>query len=168
MENGKCVGLRLDRERGSMAIATLRTCGGFIESGTIDAGPLSFSICTNAVAHHIVPTTLWVSSIDGKPVAESTRMLLTHLTDAQGAGATFEDATRKVLLKWGKGCLVESGAAEVSLRVNEPERCRIYTLAANGARRFAVPCCVEGNALRFTATTRGDDGKGVLQYEILR
>ena len=161
-------GLLLNGEKGSMAIDTMRTCGGFAESGTVDAGSLSFSICTNSVARRAVPTTLWVSSIDGKPVAESSRMLLTHITDVQGAGATFEDVTRTTLLDWGKGCLVELGAAEVSLRVNEPGRCRVYALSANGARRFAVPCRVDGNALRFSVLTRGDDGKGVLQYEIAK
>ena len=166
MENGKCGGLRLDSEDGSMTITTPRTCGGFAESGTINAGPLSFAICTNDVARRIVPTTLWVSSIDGKPVAESSRMLLTHLTDVQGAGAKFMDETRKVLLKWGKGCLVESGAAEVSLRVNEPHRYHVWAIAANGARRFAVPCRVEKNVLRFSVATRGADGKGVVQYEV--
>ena len=160
--------LRMDKAAGSMTLVSPRMCGGFAESGTIDAGPLSFTICTNAVAHRIVPTTLWVSSIDGKPVAESSRMLLTHLTDVQGAGATFEDATRKVLLNWGKGCLVESGAAEVSLCINEPHCYHIWALAANGARRFAVPCRVEKDILRFSVATRGVDGKGVMQYEITR
>ena len=158
--------LRLDSENGSMIISTPRTCGGFAESGTIDAGPLSFSVCTNAVARRIVPTTLWVSSLDSKPIADSSRMLLIHLTDVQGAGVKFMDETRKVLLKWGKGCLVESGAAEVALRVNAPHRYQVWALAANGARRFAVPCHVEKGALCFTAATCGSDGEGVLQYEI--
>ena len=168
MENGKCGALRLDSEDGSMTITTPRTCGGFAESGTIDAGPLSFAICTNDVARRIVPTTLWVSSIDGKPVAKSSRMLLTHLTDVQGAGVKFMDETRKVLLKWGKGCLVESGAAEVSLRLDKPERYQVWALASDGERRFAMSRRVENGALCFTASTRGADGKGVVQYEILR
>ena len=158
--------LRVDKESGSMTLVSPRTCGGFAESGMIDAGPLSFTICTNAVARRIVPTTLWVSSLDSKPIADSSRMLLTHLTDVQGAGVKFMDETRRVLLKWGKGCLVESGAAEVSLRVNAPHRYQVWALAANGARRFAVPCRVEGDALRFSVATRGDDGEGVLKYEL--
>lgn len=158
--------LKADKESGSMTLVSPRTCGGFAENGTIDAGSLSFSVCTNTVARRIVPTTLWVSSLDGKPVAESSRMLLAHLTDVQGAGVKFMDETRKVLLKWGKGCLVESGAAEVSLRVNEPHRYHVWALAANGERRFAVPCRVEKEALRFSVATRGADGKGVMQYEV--
>ena len=160
--------LKEDKENGSMTLVSSRTCGGFAESGTIDAGPLSFAICTNDVARRIVPTTLWVSSIDGKPVTKSSRMLLTHLTDVQGAGVKFMDETRKVLLKWGKGCLVESGAAEVSLRLDKPERYQVWALASDGERRFAMSRRVENGALCFTASTRGADGKGVVQYEILR
>ena len=168
MENGKCGGLRLDSEDGSMTITTPRTCGGFTESGTIDAGPLSFSVCTNGVAHRAVPTTLWVSTLDGKPVRESSRMLLTHLTDVQGNGTKFADEARTVLLKWGRGCLVEAGVAEVSLRLDKPERYQVLALASDGERRFAMSRRVENGALCFTASTRGADGKGVVQYEILR
>ncbi len=36
--------LTLDKQHGSMTLVTPRTCGGFAESGRIDAGPLSFEI----------------------------------------------------------------------------------------------------------------------------
>ena len=158
----------LDGEKGAMTISTPRTCGGFTESGTIDAGPLSFSVCTNGVAHRAVPTTLWVSTLDGKPVRESSRMLLTHLTDVQGNGTKFADEDRTVLLKWGRGCLVETGTAEVSLRLDKPERYQVWALASDGERRFALSRRVENGTLCFMASTRGADGKGVVQYEILR
>ena len=172
MESVKCKmnGERVlfDREKGAMTISTPRTCGGFTESGTIDVGPLSFSVCTNGVAHCAVPTTLWISTLDGKPVRESSRMLLTHLTDVQGNGTKFADEARTVLLKWGRGCLVEAGMAEVSLRLDKPERYQVWALASDGERRFAMSRRVENGALCFTASTRGADGKGVVQYEILR
>ena len=160
--------LRLDKESGSMTLVSPRTCGGFTENGTIDADPLSFTVCTNAVARRIVPTTLWVSSLDGKPVAESSRMLLTHLTDVQGGGTKFADEARTILLKWGRGCLAESGAAEVSLRLTDPRQYRVWSLATDGGRRFEVPYRLEGGALRFTVATHGTDGVGVIQYEIIR
>ena len=95
-------------------------------------------------------------------------MLLSHLTDVQGVGAKFADAAGTILLNRGVGCVAEVGAAEVSLRLKEPDRYRIWALAANGARRYSVPCRAEDGALLFSVATRGADGKGVMQYEIFR
>ena len=159
-------GSRIDKDRGTMSVVTPRTCGGFAEAGKIAAGPLTFSVCTDAAAGHAVPTTLWLSSIDGKPISGSSRMLLSHITDAQGEGTTFEDGTGSVLLKRGIGCLVRDCAAEVAIRVRNPRRYRVWALAANGARRFAVPCRAEGGVLRFSAAARGADGMGVVNYEV--
>ena len=132
--------LTLDKARGTMTIVTEQTCGGFAESGRIDAGPLSFEIAgrdgpalqdDSATNHsslvtrhssldggHTVPTTLWASSLDGEPLERSSRILLTHLTDVQGNGARYADDQRKILLKWGKTPLIEVGAADVSLRLD--------------------------------------------------
>jgi hypothetical protein len=132
MQNAECGGLRLDKERGSMAIVTDGTCGGFAESGRIEAGPLSFEIlgrddpapqdapganhsslrCGDSVA-----TTLWVSSLDGAPIGRSSRLLLVHLTDVQGEGAQFADDRRRILLRWGQAPLIAVAAAEVTLRL---------------------------------------------------
>ena len=160
--------LRADREAGSMTIVSPRTCGGFVEAGTINAGPLTFSVHANSAANEIVPTTLWVSSLDGKPIQTSSRMLLTHLTDVQASGRMYTDDTRTILLKVGSGRLAEVGAAEVALRFKGSLRCHVWALASTGARRFAVPCRVANGALRFTASARGADGKGVMYYEIFR
>jgi len=158
--------LKTDKENGSMTLVSPRTCGGFAEAGIIDAGALSFAVSTNGVASHAVPTTLWVSSVDGKPITESSRMLLTHLTDVQSDGTKFADASCTILIKRGVGCLAEVGAADVVLRLNEVRCYQVWALAANGARRFAVPCRIEKGALHFAVATRGDDGKGVMHYEI--
>ena len=158
--------LKTDSENGSMTLVSSRTCGAFTEGGTIDAGPLSFSVCTNADVRRAVPTTLWVSTLDGNEIRKSSRMLLTHLTDVQGGGAKFADESRTILLKWGRGCLAEVGAADVALRLDGPRQCQVWALATDGERRFEVPCRVEGGALRFTVSTRGADGMGVMHYEM--
>jgi hypothetical protein len=156
----------MDKTVGSMTFISPRTCGGFAEGGMIVAGPLSFSVCLNDIVRRSVPTTLWVSTLDGKSICESSRMLLTHLTDIQGDGTKFADDIHTILLKWGRGCLVEVGVAEVSLRLKEPQRYQVWALASDGERRFAMPCRVENGALLFAASTCGADGKGVMQYEI--
>ena len=174
-------GLSLDRERGAMTLVTSRTCGGFAESGRIDAGPLSFEIAegpsstnhSSLVTHHSSPrcgdsvvTTLWVTSLDGAPVASSSRLLLVHLTDVQGDGREYADDTCTLLLKWGRGCLVEVGEAEVALRLDDANR-TVFALDTTGRRVGVVPSRVEGGALRFRVTTRGQEG-GRIFYEIIR
>ena len=149
-----------------MTLVSSRTCGGFTESEPIEAGPLSFSVCTNATMRRAVSTTLWVSTLDGKAIRESSRMLLTHLTDVQGGGTKFADEARTILLKWGRGYLAEIGATDVSLRLNEPQRYQVWVLASDGERRFEVPCRVEKGALCFTASVAGPNGAQMF-YEIL-
>jgi len=117
-------GLHLDKDLGTLAIDTPRTCGGFAESGRVDAGPLSFELVGGSGAEpplSAVPTTLWASSLDGAPISASSRILLTHLTDVQGEGTRYADNSRTVLLKWGGAPLVEAGAALVELRFDPRE-----------------------------------------------
>ena len=181
--------LRLDKERGAFSIVTPRTCGGFAESGRIDAGPLSFRIVpfqggnaadlqpqsgdSNGEAEFhsvVVPTTLWASSLDGEPLERSSRILLAHLTDVQGEGARYADDTRRILLRWGRTPLVEAGAADVELRLDggaggEPPS--VWALDTAGNRTAKVPAAFSDGALRFRVSTMSPDG-GRLYYEIIR
>lgn len=154
---------RLDQASGSMAIATPRTCGGFAENGRIDAGPLSFGIPT-------VPTTLWVSSLDGEPIERSSRILLVHLTDVQGVGVTFADSGRRTLIKWGDVPLVEAGAADVALRLDgaaEAAPPAVWALDTTGKRIAEVPFSFNGGTLLFRVCTAAPEG-GRIYYEIAR
>ena len=188
--------LRLDKERGSMTLVTPRTCGGFAESGRIEAGVLSFGIAghdgpalqdNSATNHsslvtchsslrcgHIVPTTLWASSLDGEPLERSSRILITHLTDVQGEGARYADDTRRILLRWGKAPLIEVGAADVELRLAPcgEAASSVFALDTAGNRVAKVPydLAVSGEAqsiLRFRVCTAGAEG-GRIYYEIVR
>ncbi len=196
-----CGALTLDKERGSMAIASERTCGGFAESGRIDAGPLSFEIgIAEGISHRAtepqrggvtqgaqnnlenkdnlcvsvplcdkpVAATVWVTSLDGAPLPSSKRLLLVHLTDVQGDGTRYADESRQVLLKWGKGCLVEYGEAEVKLQFGAGSAPTVYSLDTAGNRTGEVPSSIEDGVLRFHVSTRGPDGKGCIYYEIAR
>ena len=65
-----------------------------------------------------VPATIWASSLDGKSIAESSRILVTHLTDVQADGNVYADRDKKILLKWGSyPPVVRAGRAKVSLAV---------------------------------------------------
>ncbi len=189
-----------------MTIVSERTCGGFAEGGRIDAGPLSFEIVESqksnveslSATNHSslrcgdsVATTLWVSSLDGAPIERSSRLLLVHLTDVQGDGTRYADESRQVLLKWGRGCLVECGEADVELHLAPLNReaalnaakggdlsgeaalkgeagVAVFALDTAGNRIGEVPCRIEDGILHFRVSTRGPDGKGRIYYEIAR
>ena len=181
--------VRLDHERGTLAVVTPRTCGGFAESGCIEAGPLSFEIVesqksnveslfatnhSSLVTRHLslrggrsAPTTLWLSSLDGEPIASSSRLLLTHLTDVQGEGTRFADDTMTTLLAWGNRPLARNGTVHVTIQVNEPKDCTVFELATNGERLGAIPAETADGLLRFTATVSGPNGARLF-YEIAR
>ena len=154
------VPIGFDHRRGSFTIVTPRTCGGFVQKGTIAAGDLE-AVVSGA------PATVWVHSIDGKDIARSERILLTHLTDVQGDGVKFQDETMQVLLKWGKRPLVRNGSAEVSLRLENPGRYVVYELATSGRRVRKIQSSVSEGRLRFMASVAGPDGARML-YEIVR
>ena len=159
--------LRFDREVGSAAIDAPLTYGGFAERGRIDAGPLSFELVGGAESAP-VPAVLWVSSLDGASVAESSRLLLTFLTDVQGDGVRTTDATRKEILAWGRGCLVENGAADVALRLADPDACEVWRLDTTGRRIARVPAATRNGSLGFHVATRDADGSAALFWEISR
>lgn len=158
--------LRLDIERGSMAVVSPRTCGGFVERGSMDAGPLSFSL-SPCGGEAIVPATMWVSSLDDRPLVDSSRILLVHLTDVQGGGARYADESRRFLLHWGRGLLVENGAADVALRLSNPSAYTVFELDTAGNRLSEIPSRAADGSLRFTVSTCGKSG-GRIYYEICR
>ena len=148
--------LTTDATAGAMRFVSPRTCGGFSEGGDIDAGPV-------AVRVRGVPAAAWISSLDGQPIPSASRILAVHLTDVQGTGTVYADETRKILLKWGTGCLVEKGEAAFAVRLDRPEAYTVYALGTDGARLGTVPAEVRHGRLVFTAST----ATGVLHYEIV-
>ena len=146
-----------DRERGSFIINTPRTCGGFAMEGVIAAGAIA---ATLGGSH----ATVWASSLDGKPVVSSRRILITHLTDVQGEGTTFADQERTTLLKYGKGVLVRNGTAQISLSLEDPAAYEVYELDMGGKRLGRIASEVRDGKLWFSASVDGPYGARIL-YE---
>ena len=146
---------------GAFRLDTPRTCGGFAESGSVVAGPLAFDLSST-------PTTLWVSSLDARPVTTSARLLLTHLTDVQNTDILYMDASRTYLKKWGRlPHLMRAGRAEVRLAL-EPGRFTVYALAPDGSRARTVDSAfAPGEGLVFTADTAAV-AEATWLYEIVR
>jgi len=152
--------LDIDSATGSFRLNTPRTSGGFAETGGIDAGAVAFEL-EGAAA------TVWASSLDGKPLATSGHMLLTHLTDVQNTNITYGDDTLKTVLNWGNlPHLMRTGRAYVRMRL-APGSFAVHALAPDGSRVRAVPCFVSGGVLSFTADIAASSDATWL-YEIVR
>jgi hypothetical protein len=152
----------LDAVSGTFVLKTPRTCGGFSEAGTTDAGDLVFDVGG-------VPATVWVSSLDGQPIPSSKRLLLTHLTDVQNSGIRYAQRSRKTLLAWGGlPHLARNGKAEVRLAVSPADAYTVYALSSDGRRTAEIPGRVEGGRLVFTAAVDAVPATATMLYEIAK
>ena len=150
----------IDPESGSFRIATPRTAGGFAENGCFSAGPLSVSDIS-------VPATVWASSLDGLPVEDSSRILLTHLTNVQNSGTAYEDASLRKLVAWGKlPHLMQDGTCRISLALSSSAH--VYALAADGTRMAEIQSRYADGRLAFTAKTNANPQNAIFLYEIVR
>ena len=152
----------IDRARNAFAVTTPRTCGGSVEKGTFTAGSMTAD-CGDQI------TTLWASTLDGKDVASSGRILLTHLTRLYNMGDRFADRDGRYLLANGKPPYVMPRAqARVRLVLERPDQVKVYALDTDGSRRGAVPTTVRDGALVFTCDTARDPAQATYLYEVVR
>jgi hypothetical protein len=149
-----------DPKKRQVTIETSRTCACYATCGSCVAGALS---CSAFEGEATVFATAW----DGKPLRDSSRILVTHLTDLQNTGMVFRDPERKILEAWGTlPHLVRRGRCTVSLAVR-PGEWVAYRLETDGTRRGEVPLREAGGNLVFTADTAGDPANATLLYEIV-
>ena len=221
---------------GSFLIETPRTCGGFAESGTHTAGPLTFALLASGKSaasppvsgalplsgppalsqlsreaalspggalsreaalspegalNQPVAATVWVSALDGEPIATSSHLLLTHLTDVQNTGIEYADPDRTILLKWGwLPHLTRNGSARIELSLNGEAHImpqsgdvsgeaarnvgkpawRVYRLSPSGRRLGEIPSSFDPatGTLSFIARTDYDPAAATYLYEIVR
>jgi hypothetical protein len=113
--------------------------------------------------------TMYVSSVDRKPLSSSRRMILAHLTDVQNSGATFSGQERGKLTSWGSlPHLVKLGTAEVTIRFQRPADIRVYRMDLSGRRTSLVPTTVVSGAIKFNVSTNDPStNQGVLYYELV-
>ena len=151
----------LDRENGTFGVTSARTCGFSCEGGRAVAGPLTADIS-------LAPSAVWASSLDGKPIENSRRILLSHVTDVQDEGITYADREKRVLVKWGRlPHLMQRGRAEIALRLTGKAP-KVYALAADGARRGEVESKFAHGLLTFAADTAREADEATFMYEIVR
>ena len=151
--------VEIDKDNGTFLLRTPRTCGGFAEGGVLRADALVADLGETAA-------TVWASSLDDKPLRESGRILVTHLTDVQNTGSTFASEERKILLAWGSvPHLMAAGKAKVSLELaNRPWK--VFSLTSGGRRRTEVPASYADGRLAFTADIAADPARASYLYEV--
>ena len=153
--------IRVDSEQGRFAVVTARTCGFFAERGRFRAGDFAADIGD-------VPTTVWVSALDGQPIRNSSRLFLTHLTDVQNSGTTYADETMTTLTDWGRlPHLMRNAEAHVTVVVRDGTW-HVYALAADGRRRGEVAARQANGRLSFTAKVDADPASATWLYELER
>ena len=153
-----------DPVRGTLAVTTPSSAVVAAPSGKMAAGAFTADFGAD-------PCTAFVLSLDGKPLAASRRLLVSCLGDVQFDGIEYTDATRTVIQKKGDygRPLVRDMKIPVSLELDPQAAYTVYALDTAGRRIGTLPVSGASRpALCFTAATRGPDGRGVLNWEIVR
>ena len=119
------------------------------------------------VRNENAPAAFFLSGLDGKPLNETGRMVLMHLTDIKCDGITFGDKEMSLWEKYGdqNKLLLRRNRAEVTL--NTARRpAKIYACCHTGKRLAEVPTEYrDGKLLLKLDNTL--NGKGVMLYELL-
>ena len=150
----------IDEASGTFALSTPRTCGVFTEKGRLAAGALEADVGD-------VPATVWAVSVDGKPLYESRRILVAHLTDVADEGTEFVGEGVSCLVKWGRPPhLMQRGRALISLRGAGPQA-EVWALSSGGRRLSRIPAQVVEGRLSFVADVARDSSSATWFYEVV-
>ena len=157
--------LLIDGAADSMLLDTPKTAGGYATTGK------AVETADHAVSIKMVSNeaTVWLSSLDDKPLTESGRILVTHLTDLQNTEIHYAEKACKTLLAWGKlPHLVRAGKADVQLKRKDAATLKVWALSTSGKRLFEVASKSDNGILSFTADVaeRSADFGAHFCYEI--
>lgn len=97
-------------------------------------------------------------SADGRPLAESRRMVLLYMTEEANSGMKLA-ADRVTLVELGTTpVLARTGVAELKIRRTGTERWKLYALGIDGSRREEIPVASLADCLKIRLDT------GALRY----
>ena len=149
--------LELNVRKGSFRVVTPRTEVFLLPAGESLAGRFMKGKSRSAFA------VVAASSLDGKVLAESGRILILHLTDVKSENAVFRDSGMSILEQYGSGnLLLRRNRAEISLNLSGEYV--LYACAGNGKRLSEQSLPAPGGECSFTA----DNADGVILYELIR
>lgn len=152
--------LLLQAKEEQFTISTPSTIAIAVQRAPASAGSLNLSTSS-------VPATVSLSAMDGQELAQSKRMLLMVLTDAQNSDMAFEDAERNTLLRLGN-LPVQLLGVQLSLIWTGPrsERLRAYALALNGERRDPVALTITADGWQLQIDTSKLPGGPTTYFEL--
>ena len=153
--------IRVDGRKGTFFVDTPRTCGGFVPEGAFEAGGLRADVGK-------VAASVTASSLDLKPLAESGRILVTHLCDCVNTGIVFTDESRRILSQWGEAPqLVRKTKVPVSLAVKSGAW-TVWAIDMDGRRMKTLMSKWEGGRLSFVCDTAANPQQATFHYELVR
>jgi len=154
--------VRLDTKTGVVSVSTPKTAALAGPAGTTKKmGPVSIGIGKTWAMVSVI-------SMDGAPLADSGKILVTHLTDLRNTGERFQGRDLGVLEDWGKApWLIRAGRAVVKIaRTRPPSAVEVWRLSLIGQRTQQVAAEFANGAVIFTAATASDSG-ATLDYEVV-
>ena len=111
---------------------------------------------------------VFAAALDGKTLADSSRILLFHMTDIQATGRKKTVLGKlQIVYNWGRmdPYLLRKGKADIALKNTGKGALRINALDINGAVLGEIPFREENGTILFTADT---DRYGSMVYELIR
>ena len=117
-----------------LKVVTPRTEGVTLAAG---AKPEKLGLLT--VHSTTVSAAIGITSVDGKALAESSRMVLFLTTMSHAEGMVLSADRTTLLKKSGAVMLVETGVVRLSFPLRNGGRFRLYPLSLNGIRREPIP-----------------------------
>lgn len=155
----------IDAPNDVMILDTPRTAGAYAPAGR----PVKTRSGGVGIEMLETSATVWVSALDGKELPESTRLLVTHLTDLQNTEIKYAEKARQTLLAWGKlPHLVWAGKARVRIVLKEAQHLKVWALSSGGKRLAEVKVEVKDGVLEFTADVAADPAQARMLYEIAK
>ena len=155
--------ITLDAAAGTVRFVTPRSEGFSLALGTSQRG--EFATVRNT---DDAPSAVTVVSVDGRPLADSRRILVLHLADALPSGMAFTTAERTRLVdRGGPPLLVERAVADIDLKLPAKAKLSAWAVDMDGTRLEAVKLEKTTQGWRLHADTLAG-AKPRFAYEIVR
>ena len=152
--------LILNRKEGTLQIATPKSEAFVLPENSMGKGRFVSVRNKRSFASFLI------ASRDNRPLAESRRILILHLTGGYNSGMRFANQERNIVLSPGTlPILMARGEAEI--RIGIPGTFTLHACSFHGKRLFEVPLKREGESMVFTASNATGRGP-VAVYELIR